>query len=96
MVALLRAGALLDRISSDGRSAEEIMREYHDYVRDDENYIKAQKLVAAASRPLAYSYKPKLGEMYGAASAAALDGLGVVRPQRCFKDTAECEITSIQ
>ena len=46
MVALLRAGALLDRISSDGRSAEEIMREYHDYVRDDENYIKAQKLVA--------------------------------------------------
>ena len=31
--------------------------------------------VAAAYRSLAYSSKPKLGEMYGAASAAALDGL---------------------
>ena len=27
-------------------SAEEIMREYHDYVRDDEEYIKCQELIA--------------------------------------------------
>ena len=45
MVALLRAGASLDRITSTGRSAEEVMRDHHGYV-DEEDYIKCQELIA--------------------------------------------------
>ena len=45
MVALLRAGASLDRITSTGRPAEEVMRDHHGDV-DEEDYIKCQTLIA--------------------------------------------------
>ena len=45
VVALLRAGASLDRITSTNRSAEEVMRDHHGYV-DEEDYIKCQELIA--------------------------------------------------
>ena len=47
MIALLRAGASLDRISSTGKSAEEIMRDnYYDYDPHVRDYIKCQKVLA--------------------------------------------------
>ena len=45
MVALLRAGASLDRITSTGRPAEEVMRDHRGDV-DEEDYIKCQELIA--------------------------------------------------
>ena len=45
MVALLRAGASLDRITSTGRPAEEVMGDHHGDV-DEEDYIKCQTLIA--------------------------------------------------